>query len=138
MTMHLLPAFFTTTATKRKSNSTPKTAKQIEHEKWLQSQGLSREQLKRKKVVDPNWKTKYNENIRVEPRANYESSGMSGSKDFAAKRGIMEAIHKESEHVRKEILVKASRVMPLYNKGGLQYASPAEDMTQIGSKSRRG
>lgn len=138
MTMHLLPAFFTTTATKRKPNNTPKTAKQIEHEKWLQSQGLSREQLKRKKVVDPNWKTKYTENTRVERRANYESSGMSGSKDFAAKRGIMEAIHKEPEHVRKEILAKASRVMPLYNKGGLQYASPAEDMTQIGSKSRRG
>jgi len=138
MTMHLLPAFFTTTATKRKPNNTPKTTKQIEHEKWLQSQGLSRDQLKRKKVVDPNWKTKYTDSLRVEPRANYESSGMSGSKDFAAKRGIMEAIHKEPEHVRKEILAKASRVMPLYNKGGLQYASPAEDMTQIGSKSRRG
>ena len=50
----------------------------------------------------------------------------------------MEVIHKEPEHVRKEILAKASRCMPLYNKGGLQYASPAEDMTQIGSKSRRG
>lgn len=138
MTMHLLPAFFTTTATKRKSNNTPKTAKQIEHEKWLQSQGLSRDQLKRKKVVDPNWKTKYTDSLRIEHKTNYESSGMSGSKDFAAKKGIMEAIHKEPEHVRKEILAKASRVMPLYNKGGLQYASPAEDMTQIGSKSRRG
>jgi hypothetical protein len=136
--MHLLPAFFTTTSTSRKSKGKPKTQKQIEHEKWLQSQGLSREQLSRKKVVDPNWKTKYTDTLKVDSKTKYESAGMSGSRDFAAKRGIMEAIHKEPEHVRREILIKASRCMPLYNKGGIQYASPAEDMTQIGSKSRRG
>jgi hypothetical protein len=28
--------------------------------------------------------------------------------------------------------------MPLFNKGGLQYASPETDMTTVGSKSRRG
>jgi hypothetical protein len=134
MTMHLLPAFFTTTANTRKSKSAPKTQKQIEHEKWLQSQGLSLEQLKRKKVVDSNWKTKYTDTLKVETRTNYESSGMSGSRDFAAKRGIMEVIHKESEQVRKEILIKASRIAPAYSKGAYQYITPDTDLSDIGKK----
>lgn len=136
MTMHLLPAFYTTTVSKRKSKSKPKTASQLAYEKWLQKQGLSPEQLKRKKTVDSNWKTEYTNALRVERQ--YESLGMSGSKHSCAKRGIMDNLHKEPEHVRKEILQKASRCMPLYNKGGLQYASPGEDMTQVGTKSRRG
>jgi hypothetical protein len=64
--------------------------------------------------------------------------GMSGSTDATAKRDLMTNLHKEPEHVRKEILIKASRCMPLFNKGGLQYATPGEDMTQVGTKSRRG
>ena len=136
MTMHLLPAFFTTTVGKRKSKSKPKSQSQLAYEKWLQKQGLSPEQLKRKKTVDFNWKTEYTESIRVERK--YESLGMSGSKNACAKRGIMDNLHKEPEHVRKEILQKASRCMPLYNKGGIQYASPETDLTTVGSKSRRG
>lgn len=136
MTMHLLPAFYTTTVSKRKQKSKPKSQSTIAYEKWLQKQGLSPEQLKRKKSVDLNWKKSYTDTLKVESK--YESAGMSGTRDACAKKGIMEAIHKEPEHVRKEILMKASRCMPLYNKGGLQYASPGEDMTQVGTKSRRG
>lgn len=136
MTMHLLPAFFTTTVSKRKSKSKPKTANQLAYEKWLQKQGLSPEQLKRKKTVDYDWKTEYTNSMKVERK--YESLGMSGSKNACAKRGIMDNLHKEPEHVRKEILEKASRCMPLYNKGGIQYASPDTDFTTVGTKSRRG
>lgn len=136
MTMHLLPAFFTTTVGKRKSKSKPNSQSQLAYEKWLQKQGLSPEQLKRKKTVDFDWKTEYTDSIRVERK--YESLGMSGSKNACAKRGIMDNLHKEPEHVRKEILQKASRCMPLYNKGGIQYASPETDLTTVGSKSRRG
>jgi hypothetical protein len=50
----------------------------------------------------------------------------------------MENLHKEKPEVQKEIMLKASRCMPLFNKGGLQYATPGEDMTQVGTKSRRG
>jgi hypothetical protein len=138
MTMHLLPAFFTTSVNSRKSKNKPKSQKQIDHEKWLKAQGLSLEQLNRKKVVDTNWKKEYTKNIKVETKTKYESSGMSGSKYACAKRDIMTNLHKEPEHVRKEILAKASRVMPLYNKGGLQLALPSEDMTMVGSKTRRG
>ena len=55
-----------------------------------------------------------------------------------SKRDIMTNLHKEPEHVQQEILRKASLVMPLYNKGGLQYAGPDVDLTTVGSKSRRG
>jgi hypothetical protein len=52
--------------------------------------------------------------------------------------GIMANIHKEPAHVQKAILNKASRVMPLFNKGGLQYATDGTDLKTVGTKSRRG
>lgn len=136
MTMHLLPAFYTTTVGKRKTKSKPKTASQVAYDIWLVKQGLSPAQLKSKKTVDSNWKTEYTNSIKVDRK--YESSGMSGSKDACVRRGVMSNLHKEPEHVRKEILDKASRCMPLYNKGGLQYATPDTDMKTVGTKSRRG
>lgn len=135
MTMHLLPAYFTTTSNTKKKKSKPSKS-DVEHQKWLQKQGLSPEQLKRKKSVDSNWKEEYTSSIRVDRR--YKSLGMSGTKDSCIKRGVMNNLHKEPEHVRKEILDKASRCMPLYNKGGLQYATPETDMKTVGTKSRRG
>lgn len=136
MSMHLLPAYFTTSRnSKRKPKQ--KTPAQIKHEKWLESMKLSPKDIESKKTLDKNWKSAYNSDIKVE-RGNYVSMGMSGSKDACAKRDIMTNLHKEPKHVRKEILEKASRVMPLYNKGGLQFALPSEDMTMVGSKTRRG
>lgn len=136
MTMHLLPAYYTTTKSSSRSKSKPKTTAQIKHEKWLAKQGLSSETIRNKKVVDKSWMKEYTNSMRVN-RDDYNSMGISGSKDACAKRGVMENLHKEPEHVRNEILYKASRVMPLYNKGGLQYATPEEDMTKVGTKSRR-
>jgi hypothetical protein len=130
MTMHLLPAYYTTTKTS-KNRSKPKTAAQIKHEKWLAKQGLLPEQIKGKKKLDADWKKQYT-NTMVK-----ETKEMVGDSTSTAKRGVMENLHKESKEVQKMILIKASRVMPLYNKGGLQYASPEEDMTQVGTKSRR-
>jgi hypothetical protein len=51
--------------------------------------------------------------------------------------GIMANLYKESPEVQRKILEKANRCMPLYNKGSYQYCSETEDMTQIGSRSRR-
>lgn len=136
MTMHLLPAFYTTTVGNRKRKKNSKTAAQIEHEKWLQKRGLTRDQLATKKSVDNNWQNEYAKSLKVERK--YQSVEMTGSKDSCARRGVMENIHKEPEHVRKQILEKASRCMPLYNKGGIQYATPETDMKTVGTKSRRG
>jgi hypothetical protein len=136
MTMHLLPAFFTTNGSNKKNKKKIKTKAQIEHEKWLEKRGLSPAQLKLKKKVDFNWQNEYTSSVRVERK--YASAEMSGSSDSCAKKDIMTRLHNEPKHVREEILKKASRVMPLYNKGGLQYATPETDMKTVGTKSRRG
>ena len=136
--MHILPAFYTTTVSKRKLSRKSKAKSKLvsDHDRWLLSKGLHPDQIKTKKGVDENWKKKYSEDMKVD-REGYVSSGLSGSKSSCAKRDIMTNLHKEPEHVRKEILRKASLVMPLYNKGGLQYAGPDVDLTTVGTKSRR-
>lgn len=134
MTMHLLPAYYTTTSTKKKKSKQTKSS--LEHQKWLEKRGLAPEQLKAKKRVDIKWQEEYSKTIKVERK--YKSVETTGSADSCAKKDIMSKLHKEPSHVRKEILDKASRVMPLYNKGGLQYATPETDMKSVGTKSRRG
>lgn len=131
--MHLLPAYFTTTNTKKKKTKAKKS--DLEHQKWLAKRGLSPQQLKAKISVDNNWQEEYSKTIKVDRK--YGSAEMVGSRDSCAKKDIMSNLHKESSKVRKEILDKASRVMPLYNKGGLQYATPETDMKSVGTKSRR-
>lgn len=141
MSMHILPAFYTTTNTrKRKRKSKVKSKLVSAHDRWLLEQGLHPDQIrvkKDKKVLDKLWRTDYNENMKVD-RDDYVSAGLSGDASSCAKRDIMTNLHKEPEHVQKEILKKASLVMPLYNKGGLQYAGPNVDLTTVGTKSRRG
>jgi len=137
MSMHILPAYYTTTVSNRKRKSKTKTKLISDHDRWLLSKGLHPDQIKLKKGVDENWKKEYTNNMKVD-REGYFSSGLSGSKSSCAKRDIMTNLHKEPEHVQKEILKKASLVMPLYNKGGLQYAGPNVDLSTVGTKSRRG
>lgn len=135
MTMHLLPAYFSTTNNKKKKKKLPSKA-DVEHQKWLEQRGLSPKQLKTKIKPNNNWKEEYSSSLKVERK--YESAELSGSKDACAKKDIMTKLHLESDEVQKEILNKASRVMPLYSKGGLQYATPETDMKTVGTKSRRG
>jgi hypothetical protein len=136
--MPILPPYFTTLQTNSR-NSKPKSKSDatLKHEKWLKERGLLPTQIEMKKRVDVNWKKEYTDTMKVD-RSNYVSSGMSGNASSTSKRDIMTNLHKEPEHVRKAILDKASRVMPLFNKGGLQYATPDTDMSTVGSKSRRG
>jgi hypothetical protein len=136
MSMHILPAYYTTTVSNRKRKSKSKTKLISDHDRWLLSKGLHPDQIKMKKGVDKNWKKEYTENMKID-RAGYVSSGLSGSKSSCAKRDIMTNLHKEPKHVQEAILEKASRVMPLYNKGGLQLLSPKDDLTKIGTQSRR-
>ena len=141
MSMHILPAFYTTTNTrKRKQKSKAKTKLVSDHDRWLLSKGLHPDQIrlkKDKKVLDKIWRASYTESMMVD-RSDYVSAGLSGNASSCAKRDIMTNLHKEPKHVQDAILEKASRVMPLYNKGGLQLLSPNDDLTQIGTKSRRG
>lgn len=140
MTMHILPAYYTTTVSKRKTKRKAKSKLISAHDKWLINKGLHPEQIrlkKDKKVLDKMSISSYNDGMIVD-----RSTRHYDNKDLVAgdcsKRDIMTNLHKEPEHVQEEILRKASLVMPLYNKGGLQYAGPNVDLKTVGTKSRRG
>jgi hypothetical protein len=48
----------------------------------------------------------------------------------------MANLHKESEATREAILAKAKRVMPLYNKGGLQVLTDTDDLKALNKVAR--
>ena len=134
--MHLVGAYMTTTrygGKRKKSNSKKLADATDKHNDWLAKQGLTPNQIQLKKA--------FVGNARINNKPDLTTSNpyqLSNSVGNGYKKGIMENLHKESPEVQKEIMIKASRCMPLFNKGGLQYATPGEDMTQVGTKSRRG
>ena len=71
MTMHLLPAYYTTTKT---SSRKAKPKLPSKHDAWLLKNGLHLSQIKSKKGVDKNWKKAYTESMMVD-RTDYVSSG---------------------------------------------------------------
>jgi hypothetical protein len=140
--MHILPAYYTTTVSKRKLSrkATAKSKLVSDHDRWLLSKGLHPDQIKSKKdkkSLDLSFRKGYNESMVVDRSTRHYDNKKLVAGD-CSKRDIMTNLHKEPEHVQKEILKKASLVMPLYNKGGLQYAGPDVDLTTVGTKSRRG
>jgi hypothetical protein len=134
--MHLVGPYLTTTkygSKKKKSNSKKLADATDKHNAWLEKQGLTPNQVKMRKA--------FVGNVRINTKPDLTTSNpyqLSNSVGNGYKKGIMENLHKEAPEVQKEIMLKASRCMPLFNKGGLQYATPGEDMTQVGTKSRRG
>lgn len=142
MTMHLVGPYMSTTKFSGKGKRKPNTAAQrkadAEHDAWLRKRGLHPEQKplrdalqKAKGAKTVNKIPDYREGIRsTVPLSNAVGNGF--------KSGVLENLHREKPEVQKEILAKASRCMPLYNKGGYQYATEGTDMTTVGSKSRRG
>ena len=136
MSMHLVGPYMTTTrysSKKKKSNSKKAAESEAKHNAWLVKQGLTPNQIQLKKAFVGNVRKSITTDLTTSNP--YQLSNSVGN---GFKKGIMENLHKEAPDVQREILVKASRCMPLFNKGGLQYATPGEDMTQVGSKSRRG
>lgn len=135
MSMHLERAFVTTTNYSGKGKRKPNTAAQrkadAEHDAWLRKRGLHPDQRKGKQIESTATIPNYREGITSKiPLSNAVGNGY--------KSGVMENLHKEKPEVQKEILAKASRCMPLYNKGGYQFATDGTDMKMVGSKTRRG
>jgi hypothetical protein len=131
--MPLLPAYYTTTnLRKRKAKKPSKSA--IAHEEWLMAQGLHISQLKKARKVVNSVKD-CAKDIKVD-RPDYVSAGMSGTKYACAKRGVMTNLHKEPRHIQEAILAKAKRVMPLYNKGGLQVLTDSDDLKALNKVAR--
>jgi hypothetical protein len=136
MSMHLVGPYLTTTkynSKKKKSNSRRLVEATDKHNAWLRERGLHPEQ----RTLQKAFKGKYQNDI-PDYTVRDNNIQLSNSIGNGYKKGIMANLHKESPEVQKEILDKASRCMPLFNKGGYQFATPGTDMTMTGSKSRRG
>lgn len=133
--MALLPVYYTTTNLRKRKKKKNNTS---EHDKWLSKMGLAPKQIKSKKTANTSWKSEYSDSLKVDrSTAEHDAKGLEGIASTCPNRSIMANLHKESEATKAAILEKASRVMPLYNKGGLQLLSPNDDLTKIGTQSRR-
>ena len=137
--MPLLPVYYTTTnLRKRKQRKHDRS----EHDAWLASMGLMPKQIKTKKanLRVNTWSQEYVASLQVERSTkHYEKSVQevcNAPANATAKRGVMTNIHKESEETRQAILAKAKRVMPLYNKGGLQVLSESDDLKALNKVAR--
>ena len=135
--MPLLPVYYTTTNLRKRKQRKHDNS---EHVAWLASQGLLPKQIKAKKTKDAKWRAEYSASLQVERSTrHYEKSVREvclAGPDATAKRGVMTNIHKESEATREAILAKAKRVMPLYNKGGLQLLSESDDLKALNKVAR--
>ena len=131
MTMHLLPAYFNTNGNSKRKRKKKDTL--TDHDKWLLKQGLHLSQIKKKKTVDLSWKKKYTTDMMVERSTKHydDKKFVAGS---TAKTDIMTNLHKEPKHVQDAVFEKASRVAPLYNKGGYQLITPDTNLREIGKK----
>lgn len=135
--MALLPAYYTTTnQRKRKQRKHDRS----EHDAWLVQMGVSPKQIKAKKSKDAAWRSEYSASLQVERSTKqYEKSIQEvcdGGTDATANRSVMANLHKENEATREAILAKAKRVMPLYNKGGLQVLTDSDDLKALNKVAR--
>lgn len=107
-----------------------------DHERYLLSMGVHPSQLRVKKSTAKIYKPRGSFK-RVEDKVFLED--IAAYRDTGAVRGIMANIHNEPKHVQEKILALKSRVVPLYNKGGLQVMTDTENKNfdQIGHKTRR-
>ena len=86
------------------------------------------------------WTKQYAESLQVERSTKHHEKSVrevcNAPANATAKRGVMSNLHKENEETRKAILDKAKRVMPLYNKGGLQVLTDSDDLKALNKVAR--
>ena len=135
--MPLLPVYYTTTNLRKRKSKKTNTS---EHTKWLESMGLTPKQIKSKKSKNTSWKSDYTASLQVDRSTkHYEKSVQevcNGGVNATANRSVMANLHKENEETREAILAKAKRVMPLYNKGGLQVLTESDDLKCLNKVAR--
>lgn len=107
-----------------------------EHYKFLTKMGVSPEQLKQRKKMSNYFGSRRKPAKPIEEKVFLED--FSVYKNTGAVKGILANLHNEPEHVQRKVRELQSRVMPLFNKGGLQLASKNEDLSTVGARSRRG
>jgi hypothetical protein len=145
MTMHLAHPALTTSGrqrTKRKFQSAEQARLYRElNGDWQELKnrwGVADEDRRRQRAM--------NSGVYQAPRANYRGADAPRipSLDIAVTgalgtRSVMDPMswRGETAEVIAATQAKAQRLMPLYNKGPVQYLTDGEDLTTVGSKSRR-
>ena len=130
--MALLPVYYTTTNLRKRK---PKKTNTAEHDAWLVKMGVSPKQIKAKKTKNTSWKSDYTASLQVDRSTKHHEKSVqevcNGGANATANRSVMANLHKENEETREAILALAKRVMPLYNKGGLQVLSESDDLKAL-------
>lgn len=146
MSMHMVHAGLTTlnTGRNKKKSSVKQNRAAAEHEKWLRSQGIHPEQIAQRQKNTPK-KTTVDSSISLTKKI---SSLGNGFAPIVAKRSVFDsAWRKDYEDdplmAEREALAlqqaeeKKKRILPLYNKGPLQYATPGTDLKEGNGRGRR-
>lgn len=138
MSMHLLgPMYSTTKYSSKPQRKSARTVKaQRDHEEWLKKQGLHQDQLSARKGRSSaeEFRKSYTAQLDTGEKATLSNTVGNGFRTAT----VLENLENETVDVQMQILKKAARVAPAYNKGGYQLITPGEDIKTIGSKSRRG
>jgi hypothetical protein len=96
------------------------------HREWLRSKGLDNIKITKDRgdYVPDLWK----------PDPNYPPLGNKIPVGGGVKNDIMTRLKDEPEAVQQEILRKARRTAPAYNKGGYQYITEDAELNSLGNK----
>jgi len=98
------------------------------HREWLESQGLDKIKVKEGFGFEiPKW----------EPDPNLPPLGNKIPVGGGVKNDIMTRLKDEPEEVQQEILRKARRTAPAYNKGGYQYITEDAELNSLGNKGNK-
>jgi hypothetical protein len=134
---HFAHPALSTTKYSSKGKKAPNTASarkaKVDHDSWLQKQGLHPEQRELAKAFNGTHKNSFPD-LKVESKV---PLGNNIPVKGGFRNGVLDNLHKESPATQAAILDKASRVDIGYNKGGLILVTPGMDPTTLGSKSRR-
>lgn len=137
MTMHLLPAFINTNGNTKRKKTPQQVKAQAEHEKWLKKNGVHPDQLSTK--AQPK-----SRKLKLELVKDRNTPACSnGFAPGGAKRSVFDSEWQQQyadptmvERERAALRAaqeKKNRVMPLFNKGGLQYSGDLK-MTELGKR----
>jgi alkaline phosphatase len=98
------------------------------HREWLRSNGLDNIKIpKDRGDYVPDWK----------PDPDYPPLGNKIPVGGGVKNDIMTRLKDEPEAVQQEILRKARRTAPAYNKGGYQYITEDAEFNSLGNKGNK-
>lgn len=103
-----------------------KFSKKEQHEAFLKKMGYDKNKKSEYKVPFPNLKEGVSTS---DSKSIYETI-----QPMINKKTIIDQARNESKEVKEEILRKATRTAPLFNKGGYQYISDGDDIKTLGRK----